>query len=214
MKKKRLQRMGLLCSLVLMALSLSGCSSRDAQRADIDPDTPLEEVAFPLEETKELSFITSAPATTTQEPNEKLIFQRLEEQTNVHIDWTCFVDDQFADKKNLALAQFGNLPDGLFTAGMSDYDLLRYAKQGIIIPLENLIDKYMPNLQAVFEKYPEYRTMCTAPDGHIYSFPWIEQLGEERKQSRRSVISLISIRNGWTSLGLRFLPQWTSWNRR
>ena len=47
---------------------------------------------------------------------------------------------------------------------MSDYDLLRYAKQGIIIPLENLIDKYMPNLQAVFEAYPEYRTMCTAPD--------------------------------------------------
>ena len=76
---------------------------RDAQRADIDPDTPVEEVAFPLKETKELSFITSAPATTTQEPNEKLIFQRLEEQTNVHIDWTCFVDDQFADKKNLAL---------------------------------------------------------------------------------------------------------------
>ena len=110
-----------------------------------------------------------------------MIFKRLEEQTNVHIDWTCFVADQFADKKNLALAQFGNLPDGLFNAGMSDYDLLRYAKQGIIIPLENLIDKYMPNLQAVFEKYPEYRTMCTAPDGHIYSFPWIEQLGEGKE---------------------------------
>ena len=42
----------------------------------------------------------------------------------------------FLIKKNLALAQFGNLPDGLFNAGMSDYDLLRYAKQGIIIPLE------------------------------------------------------------------------------
>lgn len=56
-----------------------------------------------------------------------------------------------------------------------------YAKQGIIIPLENLIDKYMPNLQAVFEKYPEYRTMCTAPDGHIYSFPWIEQLGSGKE---------------------------------
>ena len=47
----------------------------------------------------------------------------MEEQTNVHIDWTCFVSDQFSDKKNLALAQFGNLPDGLFNAGMSDYDL-------------------------------------------------------------------------------------------
>lgn len=69
---------------------------------------------------------------------------------------------------------------------MSDYDLLRYAKQGIIIPLENLIDKYMPNLQAVFEKYPEYRTMCTAPDGHIYSFPWIEQLEPGKKPFRQS----------------------------
>ena len=59
--------------------------------------------------------------------------------------------DQFADKKNLALAQFGNLPDGLFNAGMNDYDLLRYAKQGIIIPVEHLIDKYMPNLKAIFE---------------------------------------------------------------
>ncbi|KAJ8134164.1 hypothetical protein OY671_012622, partial [Metschnikowia pulcherrima] len=123
-------------------------------RADIDPDTPIEEVTFPSEETAELSFITSAPATTTQEPNEKSIFQRSEEQTNAHIDWTCFVSDQFADKKNSASAQFGNLPDGSFNAGMSDYDLLRYAKQGIIIPSENSIDKYMPNLQAVFEKYP------------------------------------------------------------
>ena len=49
-----------------------------------------------------------------------------------------------------------------------DYDLLRYAKQGIIIPLENLIDKYMPNLQAVFEKYPEYRTMVTAPVSYTH----------------------------------------------
>ena len=177
-RTRRLAGIGLAAA---MMVTTAGCGGEDAMRAEIDPDTPMEEVTFPLEETAELSFITSAPATTTQEPNEKLIFQRLEEQTNVHIDWTCFVSDQFADKKNLALAQFGNLPDGLFNAGMSDYDLLRYAKQGIIIPLENLIDKYMPNLQAVFEKYPEYRTMCTAPDGHIYAFPWIEQLGEGKE---------------------------------
>ena len=200
--KKRIKRLtGLGLSLIL-TLSLFGCSSGTAQTADLDPDTPVEDVAFPLKETKELSFITSAPATTTQEPNDKLIFQRLEKQTNVHIDWTCFVDDQFADKKNLALAQFGNLPDGLFTAGMNDYDLLRYAKQGIIIPLENLIDKYMPNLQAVFEKYPEYRTMVTAPDGHIYSFPWIEQLGEG-KEAIQAIGDIPYINKKWLDfLGL------------
>lgn len=201
MKRKGVRLTALVLSAVC-AFSLAGCRRADAQRADIDPDTPVEEVAFPLAETRELSFITSAPATTTQEPNDKLIFQRLEQQTNVHIDWTCFVDDQFADKKNLALAQFGNLPDGLFTAGMSDYDLLRYAKQGIIIPLENLIDKYMPNLQAVFEKYPEYRTMCTAPDGHIYSFPWIEQLGEG-KEAIQAIGGIPYINKKWLDfLGL------------
>lgn len=155
-------------------LSLAGCGGREIAAADSNPDTPIEAVTFPLKEKAELSFITNAPARTTQDPNARIIFQRLEEQTNVHIDWTCFVKDQYADKKNLALAQFGNLPDGVFTAEMNDTDLLRYAKQGIIIPLEHLIDKYMPNLQAVFEKYPEYRVMCTAADGHIYSFPWIE----------------------------------------
>lgn len=198
-RTKRLICMGI---SLLMAVLLSGCGSREASSADPNPDTPAEAVAFPLNEKKELSFITSAPATTTQEPNEKLIFQRMEEQTNVHIEWTCFVEDQFADKKNLALAQFGNLPDGLFTAGMSDYDLLRYAKQGIIIPLENLIDKYMPNLQAVFEKYPEYRTMCTAPDGHIYSFPWIEQLGEG-KEAIQAIGGIPYINKKWLDyLGL------------
>ena len=128
--------LGLTFSIII---GMAGCGKEEQMKVS--------EVQFPLKEKAELSFITSAPATSTQNPNERIIFKRLEKETNVHIDWTCFVADQFSDKKNLALAQFGNLPDGLFNAGMSDYDLLRYAKQGIIIPLENLIDKYMPNLE-------------------------------------------------------------------
>ena len=202
MMNKKIRKLAALCVSAASVLSLAGCGGSGHQAADVDPDTPVSEVTFPLEEQAELSFITSAPATSTQDPNERMIFKRLEEQTNVHIDWTCFVADQFADKKNLALAQFGNLPDGLFNAGMSDYDLLRYAKQGIIIPLENLIDKYMPNLQAVFEKYPEYRTMCTAPDGHIYSFPWIEQLGEG-KEAIQAIGDIPYINKKWLDcLGL------------
>ena len=200
--KKRMKHLFTLGLSLLMLVSLVGCGGESAQVADTNPDTPVEEVTFPLKEKYELSFITSGPATSTQYQNERLIFQRLEIQTNVEIDWTCFVADQFADKKNLALAQFGNLPDGLFNAGMNDYDLLRYAKQGIIIPLEELIDKYMPNLQAVFEQYPEYRTMCTAPDGHIYSFPWIEQLGEG-KEAIQAIGNIPYINKKWLDfLGL------------
>ena len=202
MWKKYVKRMLALGLSVSMLVSVTACSKEEQMRAEMNPDTPVSEVQFPLKETKELSFITAAPATSTQNPNERVIFQRLEEKTNVHIKWTCFVQDQFSDKKNLALAQFGNLPDGLFNAQMSDYDLLRYAKQGIIIPLENLIDKYMPNLQAVFEAYPEYRTMCTAPDGHIYAFPWIEQLGSG-KEAIQAIGDIPYINKKWLDyLGL------------
>ncbi|MDO4296599.1 MAG: extracellular solute-binding protein [bacterium] len=182
-----------------MALSLSACGSSSTQKADtsgLDENGQVKEISFPLAETGELSFITSAPANSTQNPNERLIFQRLEEATNVHIDWTCFVEDQFSDKKNLALSQAKSLPDGLFNADMSTYDLLRYAKQGVIIPVEDLIDNYMPNLKAIFDKYPEYRTMCTAPDGHIYGFPWIEQLGEG-KEAIQSVGGMPFINKKW-----------------
>lgn len=200
--KKKIRCFASIGLAVAAAWSLAGCNGREIVAADINPDTPVEAVAFPLQEKAKLSFITNAPARTTQEPNEKLIFKRLEEQTNVMIDWTCYVTDQFPDKKNLALAQFGNLPDGLFIAGMNEYDLLRYAKQGIIIPLEDLIDKYMPNLQAVFEAYPEYRVMCTAPDGHIYSFPWIEQLGSG-KEAIQAIGNIPYINKKWMDyLGL------------
>lgn len=200
--KKGIRR--LLCTLLGVALltSLTGCGEAAVGQADVNPSTPVEAVAFPLAEKGELSFITNAPARTEQDPNKRTIFKRLEEKTNVHIDWTCFVSDQFGDKKNLALAQFGALPDGLFVAGMNEYDLLRYARQGIIIPLENLIDKYMPNLKAVFEKYPEYRVMVTAPDGHIYSFPWIEQLGAG-KEAIQAIGNIPYINKKWLDfLGL------------
>lgn len=176
---------------MLMLVGVTGCGKEQQLEAEINPDTPATEVQFPLKETAELSFITSAPATSTQEPNERVIFQRMEEQTNVHIDWTCFVSDQFSDKKNLALAQFGNLPDGLFNASkLSDYDLLRYAKQGIIIPLENLIDKYMPNLQAVFEKYPKNIGQCVQHQMDIFIHSLgLNSLEPVKKPFRQSEIS-------------------------
>lgn len=200
MKKKNLCK-----AIVLMtaAMMLSACgksgSTAPGQNA-VSGDNA--EITFPLEETAELSFITSAETGTTQEPNSRIIFQRLEEETNVHINWTCFVSDQFADKKNIALANAKNLPDGLFSADMSDYDLLRYAKQGVIIPVEDLIESHMPNLKKVLDDNPQYKAMITAPDGHIYAFPWIEQLGSG-KEAIQTIGGMPFINKKWLDeLGL------------
>lgn len=136
-----------------------------------------ETIEFPLAETVTLTGMTSYPAGTESDPNKRTIFQRLQEATNVEIEWTAIQADQWADKIALNMANLSSLTDFVFSAGFSNSDLLRYADQEVIIPLEDYIDEYMPNLCAVFEKYPEYRTMCVDEDGHIWALPWIEQLG-------------------------------------
>ncbi len=188
MKKNGLKRFMALGMGVVMVASMAACSSKDSSSNSKNSSATAEstatqatEITFPLQEKATLSFITGAEVGSTQEPNERTIFKRLEEATNVHIDWTCFSYDQFADKKNLALAQASDLPDGLFNAQMSTSDLLRFAKQGVIIPVNDLIEQNMPNLKAILDENPEYLKMITASDGNIYSFPWFEQLGSDKE---------------------------------
>lgn len=204
-QKKSWKQIMALALAVSVVGGLSGCGKEAGEvlgPTGVDENGNVTQITFPLEETATLSFITNASSNSTQNPNERIIFQRLEEETNVHIDWTCFVEDQFPDKKNLAMAQVKSLPDGLFNAGMSDYDLLRYAKQGVIVPLEDLIDNYMPNLKKVFDENPEYRAMCTTPDGHIYGLPWIEQLGAD-KEAIQTIGDMPFINKKWLDeLGL------------
>ena len=42
---------------VVLTLSLIGCGNGSAQRAEVNPDTPVEDVTFPLKEEKELSLL-------------------------------------------------------------------------------------------------------------------------------------------------------------
>ena len=170
-------------AVAMAATTVTGCGSgkssaklNDGSFKEVDAST----LEFPLKEKATLTGTISYPANTESDPNKRTIFKRLQEKTNVEIDWTAIQADQWSDKISLEMANTKNMTDFIFSAGFSDNDLLKYAKQGVIIPLEEYIDAYMPNLQAVFEKYPEYRTMCTDTDGHIWALPWIEQLGNEK----------------------------------
>lgn len=100
MWKRKIKKCLALGLAFAMMTGVAGCGKEQHLEAEINPDIPVSEVQFPLKEQAELSFITSAPATSTQNPNERIIFKRLEKQTNVHIDWTCFVADQFSDKNH------------------------------------------------------------------------------------------------------------------
>ena len=163
--------------VVCMAVSLAGCGGKrkinDGTFRPVDEST----LQFPLKEKATLTGMISYPPSPESEPNKRTIFKRLQEQTNVEIDWTAIQSDQWPDKISLNMSDPNKLTDFIFSAGFSDSNLLKYGEYGAIIPLEEYIDAYMPNLKSVFDKYPEYRTMCTDVNGHIWALPWIEQLG-------------------------------------
>lgn len=192
-------------SVIVLAstIVLGACGSKNTVSS---PDYELKKVSFPLKDKVTLKFMTSSSTLAPKDPNQKLILKRLEKETGVKIEWTNYQSD-FAEKRNLDISS-GDLPDAIHNDGAGDVELMSWAKQGVIVPVEDLIKKYMPNLQKVLDEKPEYKSMITAPDGHIYSFPWIEELGEG-KESIHSVNDMAWINKAWLDkLGLK-MPQTT-----
>ena len=204
MKKRHFKQVIAAALAAGMALSLTACGGKDSVELNSGElqEVDLADLQFPLKEKATLTGMTSFPANTESNPNNRTIFKRLQEKTNVEIEWTAIQSDQWGDKITLNMANPKTLTDFIFTAGFGDSDLLKYADQGIIIPLEEYIDAYMPNLSAVFEKYPEYRTMSTDSEGHIWALPWIEQLGSG-KTAIQTIDNMSFINKKWLDfLGL------------
>jgi putative aldouronate transport system substrate-binding protein len=104
----------------------------------------------------------------------------LEKKFNVKFEWTVTTYDGASakEKRNLALAS-GDFPD-LFMLipwvdQFSQVDLLKFGQQGVIVPLNDLIDQYAPNIKAALEKYPDLKALSIAPDGKIWGLPQLVQ---------------------------------------
>lgn len=70
------------------------------------------------------------------------------------------------------LMSSGTYPDVLFGTNMWDpAEISSYAKQGCLLPLEDLIKEYAPNLTAVLDEYDLWDTLMI--DGHIYDIPTV-----------------------------------------
>ncbi|MDY3367042.1 extracellular solute-binding protein [Zhenhengia yiwuensis] len=99
------------------------------------------------------------------------VFQALNEKTGINVEFQTVSGDGAEEKLNLTLAS-NQLPD-VFFSGLSDTMINKYAKMGLFLPLEDLIDQYAPNIKALLEERPEVRQAITMPDGHIYAIPAI-----------------------------------------
>lgn len=112
-------------------------------------------------------------------PNEtKPIVQQLNEAAGINVEWENVTGDMMTERKNLIFAAGQDLPDAFMNARLSDYELMNYGEQGMLIPLQDYITpEIMPNLFKVLEKRPNMLAQVTMPDGNIYSLPSGGEMG-------------------------------------
>lgn len=119
-----------------------------------------------------------------QDPNTDLATNSFtleaQEMFGINFVWeTTTMDGNAAkEKRQISLAS-GDYPDLYLLIPWVDQftqlDLLKFASQGVIIPLNDLIEENAPNIQAALDNYPDFKAMATAPDGNIYGLPQLIQ---------------------------------------
>ncbi|WP_152395303.1 extracellular solute-binding protein [Paenibacillus guangzhouensis] len=139
----------MLVSLVMVLVLLSGCggSKKDGESASSGEVTTF-------------TMNSTTPNATFDTPIGKIIT----EKTGVKFDYMTVVggSDEATQKYDVWLAS-GDFPDVL---AFSPASMAKYRDAGAIIPLEDLIDQYGPNIKKKFGKFYD---LLRDPDGHIYS---------------------------------------------
>lgn len=157
----------------------SGGSTTTTKAASEDTGIYTEVGTYPVvKEGESVSISVFAPlrsSTSSYDASENLATAWLEEKTGVTFKFqTCLEVD--AKQKLNTLMVGGDLPDVLMFSGnypMTPSEQLLYGEQGDLIPLNDVIDQYMPNLKAMLEVSPSVVQSITMTDGNIYVLPQI-----------------------------------------
>lgn len=108
---------------------------------------------------------------TSPEWNEMVLFQKVEELTNIRFEFELAESAAiYNEKKNLAFAT-GNYPDVFMRSAVTIREEEKYGPEGVFIDLKPYIDDYAPNLKKRMAEHPEIESAITAMDGNIYGLP-------------------------------------------
>lgn len=151
----------------------------DAGLINLDGTLPLvtDPAAFE-EQYGNISALIVNTADRVVEVGELEMCKKWAEATGVVFDWQPIPQEGAQEKINLLLASGDELPDVFwnFGDGKSGNIVCQYANQGIFIPTEDLINNYAPVVKSALDNSENYWTEITAPDGHTYGFPYIEEM--------------------------------------
>lgn len=110
----------------------------------------------------------------------------LEYATGIHFEVEQILSSVRDEKLSLMFAS-GDLPDLIYGMSLSTSELVRYGQgEGLLMPLNEYINEdVMPNATAWFEAYPKALAYATAPDGNVYTLPWLYSIDRLVGESNR-----------------------------
>ena len=178
----------LLASIVLVSAS-AGCSSKDRQPSVQDQKTVSENQTSPASGPEPLTLpIVSKPLTlsyfvemdynkigvTTKSFADMTGYKEMEKKTGIKVNFIHPPAGQVKEQFNLMIAS-RDLPDMIYYGWMLNVPggPQKMLDDGIIIKLNDLLDKYAPNMKAVMEKEPVIKRNIATDNGTLYDFPLI-----------------------------------------
>ena len=168
------------------------------------------EWTWPLKEKKELNIWIVWSNDYVENPNDLKAIQKIEEETNVHVNWQVVDASSAQEQFGLMLAS-GEYPDiirdvGTYYPGGTE----KGVQDGVLADLTDVVDKYMPNYQALRKSNPSLEKDTMTDEGKIVGCRTITSYFGDVKGER--VWAGMALRKDWLDeLGLevpRTIDQW------
>jgi putative aldouronate transport system substrate-binding protein len=162
-------------TVVMLAGMLVGCGGPQGEDPTNPPATAPKETLPPVEE-REVITISLALNTQTKDGEATHVHAYLLENFKINLEVTEYNSENWKDQLTLMLAE-DNLPDIICNTGWTFSQFQEFVEDGYFLNLSPYLAQ-VPNLQAIFEQYPDYRQQLTSADGNIYGLSQLTTINQ------------------------------------
>ena len=147
--------------LIILILTSSGC---------VDQESVI------TSETEKLTWWCENKYTHVNNTGDSQVYVELMEKTGVDVVFVHPPEGEHRERF-LALLNEQTLPDIITHDFVNDYagGVEKALDDGVIVPLNNIIDQYCPNLKEYLDVNPDIKELISTKDGRIFCFPSIQQ---------------------------------------
>ncbi|MDQ0920830.1 extracellular solute-binding protein [Paenibacillus sp. V4I5] len=208
--KKKMKQVGSIILVSALAVSVAACSKQSGgETSSASPQSSKE--SQPPKLTNLTYWVANHSAASSQMKTfaEMGMYKELEKITGVKVEFQHPpLDAQQAKEQFNLMLTSNQLPDILETSWTTGYPggPEKAIKDAKIIKLNDLIDKYAPNLKKLLNEHPDWKKQITTDEGSIYMFPFL------RGDDKVRVFFGPTIRQDWLDkLGLKMPTTIDEW---